>query len=134
MRILYSDDKLASVNITTLNELSCLHPYAPLDRRPAPSTVVMPLQVFTVATKKKAIHSCPNGSAGGPDCLRPQHLKDLLLDAPDDHPLLLAITDLVNLQLEGLTPSSVPIVLYGATILAISKKTGGVRPIAVGYV
>ena len=66
--------------------------------------------------------------------MRPQHLKDLLLGAPDDHPLLLAITDLVNLQLEGLTPSSVRSTLFGASLLAISKKTGGVRPIAVGYV
>jgi len=69
--------------LTTLNELSCLHPY---DRRPAPLTVVPPLQVFQVATTK-AIHSFPNGSAGGPDGLRPQHLKDQLLGAPDDHPV-----------------------------------------------
>jgi len=47
---------------------------------------------------------------------------------------ILAITDLVNLQLEGLIPSSVQSTLHGATLLAISKKTGGVRPIAVGYV
>jgi len=33
-----------------------------------------------------------------PDGLRPQHLKDLLLGAPDDPPLLLATCDLVNLQ------------------------------------
>ena len=87
MRILCSDDKLAVVNTTTLNELSGLHPCAPLDRRPAPSIVVPPLQVFPMATKK-AIYSFPNGSAGGPDGLRPQHLKDLLLGAHDDHPWL----------------------------------------------
>jgi len=69
---------------------------------PAPSTVVPPLQVFPVATKK-AIHSFPNGSAGGLDGLMPHHLKGLLLGAPDDHPLLLAITDLVNLQLKSST-------------------------------
>jgi len=133
IRILWSDDKLAAVNTTTLNELRSLHPCAPLNRRPAPSTVVPPLQVFPVATKK-AINAFPNGSAGGPDGLRPQHLKDLLLGALDDHPLLSAITDLVKLRLEGLTPSSVRSTLYGATLLAISKKTCGVRPIAVGYV
>ena len=43
VRILCSDDKLAVVNTTTLNELSGLHPRAPLDRRPAPSTIVQPL-------------------------------------------------------------------------------------------
>jgi len=129
VQILCSHDKLASVNNTTLNELGCLQPYAPLDRRPAPSTVVPPLQVFPVV-----IHSFPNGSAGGPDSLRPQNLKDLLLGAPNDHPLLLSVTDLVNLQLAGLTPLLVWRTLYGATLLAISKKTGGVRPIAVGCV
>jgi len=97
IRILCSDDMLAAVNTTTLNELRSLHPCAPLDWRPAPSTVVPPLQVFPVAAKN-AINSFPNGSAGGPDGLRPQHLKDLLLGVPDDHPLLLVITDLVNLQ------------------------------------
>ena len=101
--ILCSDDKLAVVNATTLNELSRLHSPAPLDRRFTPSTVATPLQVFPVAIKK-AIQSFPNGSAGGPDGLRPQHLKDLLLGAPEDHPLLVAITGLTNLQLEGNTP------------------------------
>jgi len=66
--------------------------------------------------------------------LRPQHLKDLLLGAPEDHPLLVAITGLTNLQLEGNTPPHVRSTLFGATLLAIRKKTGGVRPIAVGYV
>ena len=26
----------------------------------------------------QAIHSFPKGSAGGPDCLRPQHLQDMI--------------------------------------------------------
>jgi len=89
----------------------------------APSTVMPPLQVFPVATKK-AIHSFPNGSAAGPDGLMQQHLKDLLLGGTDDHPLLLIITDMVNLQLEGLVPSSA----------MIGKKTSSERPIVVGYV
>ena len=133
VRLLCSDDKLAIVNATTMNELSRLHPSTPADRRPVPSIVVPPLQVFPSALRT-AIQSFPNGSAGGPDGLRPQHLKDLMLGASDDHPLLVAITDLTNLQLEGHTPSSVRSTLFGATLLAIHKKTGGIRPIAVGYV
>ena len=31
----------------------------------------------------RAIRSCPNGSAGGPDKLRPQHLKDMLVNVED---------------------------------------------------
>ena len=72
--------------------------------------------------------------AAGPDGLRPQHLKDLVMGAADDSPLLVAIVDLVNLLLEGKTPLPVRGALFGATLLAIAKKQGGIRPIAVGYV
>ena len=92
-----------------------------------------PLEVLPVAVRT-AIQSFPNGSAGGPDSLRPQHIKDLLLGAPDDSPLLSAITDLINLLLAGKVPASVQGALFGANLLAITKKTGGIRPIAVGYV
>ena len=109
-----------------------LHPPVPLDRRSAPLPDSNPLQVSTSAIKK-AIQSFPNGSAGGPDGLRPQHLKDLLVGAPDDHPLLTSITELTNLQLCGQTPAVVRNSLFGAKLLAIRKKNGGIRPIAVGY-
>lgn len=78
--------------------------------------------------------SFPNGSAGGPDGLRPQHLKDLLSSAVNEDPLLQSITDFSNLLLEGKTPQLVRPVLFGASLIALSKKGGGVRPIAVGYV
>ena len=68
VRILCCDEKLAAANSTTLDELCRLHPCMPLDRRPAPSSVVSPLQVGPMAIKK-AIQSFPNGSAGGPDGL-----------------------------------------------------------------
>ena len=70
VRLLCSDDKLAIVNATTMNELSHLHPSALADRRRVPSIVVPPLQVFPSAIKT-AIRSFPNGSAVGPDGLRP---------------------------------------------------------------
>ena len=65
--------------------------------------------------------------------MRPQHLKDLLLGIPDEHPLLIAISELTNLQHRGHTPSAVRNTLFGAKLLAIRKKTDGLRPIAVGY-
>ena len=133
VRLLCSDDGLAAVNENTLNALANLHPPAPADRRAAPTTDVPPLQV-TPAAVRAAVQSCPNGSAAGPDGLRPQHIKDLLLGVADDHPLLVGITYLINLLLGGHTPTSVRGALFGATLLAIAKKTGGIRPIAVGYV
>ena len=80
------------------------------------------------------MQSFPNSSAAGPDGLRPQHLKDLVMGAADDNPLLVAIVDLVNLLLEGKTPLPVRGASFGATLLAIAKKQGGILPIAVGYV
>jgi len=90
------------------------------------------LQVSSSAVRA-AIQSFPNGSAAGPDGLRPQHLKDLLLGAPDDNQLLSAVTDLTNLLLEGKTPPSVRVALFGANLLAIRKNNGGIRPITIGY-
>ena len=103
VRLLCSDDKLAVPDHTTLAALSRLHPAASADRRPSPSTIVPPLQVLPDIVRK-AIQSFPNSSAAGPDGLRPQHLKDLVVGATDDNPLLVAIVDLVNLLLEGKTP------------------------------
>jgi hypothetical protein len=133
IRLLCSDDRLATVDEPTFIELGRLHPLAPADRRPVPSTITPPLQVSPVAVRA-AIQSFPNGSAAGPDGLRPQHLKDLLLGSTDDNPLLLATTDLINLLLAGKTPTSLRGTIFGANLLAIAKKSGGIRPIAVGYV
>ena len=133
VRLLCSDDMLAVPDDVTYDALCDLHPPAPADRRPAPSTDTPPLQV-SPSVVRVAIRSFPSGSAAGPDGLRPQHLKDLLIGAADDSPLLVAITDLTNLMLEGKTPPSVRGALFGANLLALLKKTGGIRPIAVGYV
>ena len=133
VRLLCSDDTLAPTTAETFAKLGPLHPPAPADRRPAPTTDTPPLQVSTAAVRA-AIQSFPAGSAAGPDGLRPQHLKDLLMGSATDNPLLVAITDLTNMLLQGKTPESVRGALFGANLLAIAKKTGGIRPIAVGYV
>ena len=106
VRLLCSDDRLSVPDMSTFVELSRLHPPVPADRRPAPSSDKPPLQVLPLAVRS-AIQSFPNGSAGGPDSLRPQHNKDLLQGAPENSPLLSAITDLTNLLLEGKVPASV---------------------------
>ena len=56
----------------------------------------------------QAIHSFPNGSAGGPDGLRPQHLKDLTSVSAESRgkELLQALMPFVNLMLKGKTPFS----------------------------
>ena len=149
-RSLSSQDTLAPATPATLSNLLTLHPPSPSDRRPAPTTSSVALQA-TLHTILAAITSFPNRSAGGPDGLKPQHLKDLLAcvgmgradnstgdggvgdPQHDVHPLLEAITDIVNLLLAGNTPTCVRATLFGGSITAILKKGGGVRSIAVGY-
>jgi len=57
-----------------------------------------------------------------------------VLGAADNNSLLLAVTDFVSILLEGMVPLPVRGALFGAIVLQVAKKQGGIRPIAVGYV
>jgi hypothetical protein len=106
IRILSSSETIAPRDAATFETLKTLHPPRPPDRRPAPTSSTAPIQVTPISVRK-AIMSFPTGSAGGPDGLRPRHLKDLLIGAQDDHPLLQKITELMNILLDGSTPPQV---------------------------
>ena len=82
----------------------------------------------------KAIFSFPNGSACGIDGLRPQILKDLLCKESSDfgNSLLSAITKLSNIMLEGKINENILPFIYGASLCALNKKDGGLRPISIG--
>lgn len=64
--------------------------------------------------------------------MRPQHLKDLLRSPSIKDPLLSALASFVTLVMEGKTPLSIRPFFFGATLVALNKRDGGVRPIAVG--
>ena len=81
---------------------------------------------------KKAILSFPAGSAGGPDGLRPDHLKNLIGVPVAGNRLLESTTKLVNFVLREKIPEVIRPIFFGANLCALSKKDGGVRPIAVG--
>lgn len=132
VHILESKDTVAPHNGATAESLRLLHPEAPVNLRPLPTVSAPPLMA-TAADVRAAIMSFPSGSAGGPDGLRPQHLKDLIAGRQVGDPFIDAITAFVNLLLEGGTPDAVRAVLFGGALTAIRKKSGGIRPIAVGY-
>ena len=105
---------------------------------PHPDTVIpptpnpIPVQVDPVSVAR-AIISFPSGSAGGPDRLRPQHLKDFLQTAGDeDSQFLQSLASFCALVMEGRVPAIVRPFFFGAALVALEKKSGGVRPIAVG--
>ena len=81
-----------------------------------------------------AVRSFPNGSAGGMDGLSPQHLKNLLMGPQDEHKkkLLNSLAQFINHVLAGKVPESYRTVFFGAALIALRKKDGGLRPIAVG--
>ena len=112
------------------------------ERHPPPheDTVIPPFQVsehpleVSSSVVLEAISSFPAGSAGGPDGLRPQHLKDMVYSPSCDGyaELISTLTDFVNMVLAGrVTPAARPF-FFGASLVGLLKNDAGVRPIAVG--
>jgi hypothetical protein len=66
--------------------------------------------------------------------MRPQYLKDIIsLSAGEaGQRALRALTKLCNFLLSGQFPSEICHLLYGASLCALHKKDGGIRPIAIG--
>ena len=122
LRALSSNDTLAAFSRSTFDSLSSLHPACPSNRRPPPSQPLTPALQVSPSDVRLAIMSLPNGSAGGPDGLRPQHLKDLLAVCTSEDPLLGAITDLVNLLLDGKVPDPVRPVLFGGELISCPSQ------------
>jgi len=77
--------------------------------------------------------SFPAGSAGGPDGLRPQHIRDMLLCREAESGFITALTAFVNMTLSSRCPSEVAPVFFGGHLLALNKISGGIRPIAIGF-
>ena len=134
IRLASSEDVLADFDDDTYSALQSKHLTPPLNTCiPPPPT--NPVSIHVSASEvMAAIQSFPNGSAGGPDKLRPQHLKDLVQgeEVPEESPFLCALADFCTLLLQGNAPVEVRPFLFGASLVALRKKSGGVRPIAVG--
>ena len=133
VRLACSEDTLADYNEATFSALKQKHPSLAPGSIIPPSPVVAPNSItVSEADVAHAIKSFPSGSAGGPDGLRPQHLKDLLSSSVADSSLLNALAAFSTLVLEGRTPLPIRPFFYGASLIALEKKGGGIRPIAVG--
>merc|ERR1712121_275033 len=132
IRELFSDDTLAP-NSPETRQILEKHPPAPISfsHPPAPENddAHVPISSDSV---RKAILSFPAGSAGGPDGLKPGHLKNLIGAAEAGNRLLESITKLVNFILRNQIPAVIRPIFFGANLFALSKKEGGIRPIAVG--
>ena len=133
VRLVSSTTSFCPTDERTLRLLKEKHPPS------HPDTICPPFQSssstlqVTSSLVLKAISSFPAGSAGGPDGLRPQHLKDLTMNREaSDVELIDALTEFVNLILCGeILPAARPF-FFGASLTALPKLDAGVRPIAVG--
>ena len=123
---------MASVSDATVNELRKKHPMPSMTRPIPDPDCTSELQV-SEAEVLKAVRSFPSGSAGGPDGLRPQHLLELCSHQESSAHFVGSLTAFVNLLLKGFCPPEVRKVFFGGRLLALAKKDGGVRPIAIGY-
>ena len=135
VRELASAEGLAPQDGDTLRALKEKHPSSPenLSLPDPPDGSVVPA-VASEEDVRKGILSFHAGASGGPDGLRPGHLRSLLAhgSAEAESRLLPALTDLVNVMLRGEVPQFAVPVLYGANECAIRKKDGGIQSIAVG--
>ena len=138
VRVVGSDDRAVPLTDDVLRVLQLKHPSSPQDLRPTP--VPSPDTPSPAhATEKEimlALRSFPASSSGGIDGLRPGHLKDLTSPATAEagHHLRSAITDLINRFLLGDIPPFAREMFFSASLTALKKKDGGIRPIAVGNV
>ena len=78
VRLACGSDTIAEHSPATLESLRKKHPTPHPDRSfiPTPDADMFSVSI-TAEAVRRAIVSFPNGSAGGPDGLSPQHLKDL---------------------------------------------------------
>lgn len=80
--------------------------------------------------------SFPGSTSPGPSGLQANHLKEVLKlpSSSSTASFLSILTRFINLLVAGKTPPPIIPHLCGATLLAIRKKNGDLRPIAIGEV
>ena len=135
MKLIINDGKLLAPNVETLAALKDKHP--PTSSKALPK---LPDHIQTIAFDREsielAIRSMNTASAAGPDGLRPSHLKQLVGrdSGAERDQLLNSIQAFATACASGDVPVSITSYFFGATLCALRKKDGGVRPIAVGCV
>ena len=125
---------LAQPSADVLVEMLAKHP--PSANPALPEDTPPPPVQFSSEEVIKALKSFPAGSAPGPSGLRANHIKQAVLCPSPDRAgqALTSLTRFVNLLCSGNVPSEIVPHLCGATLLPCKKKSGGLRPIAVGEV
>ena len=116
----------------TAQALQALHPAQPPPT--TPDVAAQPLAAVLVPEAiARALRSFPSDTAAGPSGLRVQHLWEACA-AGSTEALLQQLCGVVSLLAQGQACPAVAPSLAGASLVALPKPTGGVRPIAVGEI
>ncbi|XP_074042889.1 uncharacterized protein [Leptinotarsa decemlineata] len=136
VKILCSDDKLANFSTETFRELQSKHPQSKTGICYQTNSFSTSHLVVNENEVRQAIMSFRTSSSGGLDSLRPSHLQDLISYSAGSaaSKILSSLTALCNVLLSGTVNQEICPILFGASLCALEKKDGGIRPIAVGNV
>ena len=134
IRLAASDEKMADFSDRVIQELKEKHPPRQAKRSKQLNSEITPVNCSTREIKEANLFF-PSGSAGGPDRISPQVLKDLVnVKREVGTYLLSSLTAFTNVVVSGHVPEKVHLFFFGASLFALGKKNGGVRPIAAGNV
>ena len=114
----------------TARSLAALHPHRPLPAVPAITDLPL-APCMAPELVARCLRAFPAETAPGPSGLRVQHLRDACFAGGTDN-FVAQLTAVVELLAQGRAPAAVAPVLAGASLVALPKPAGGVRPIAVG--
>lgn len=131
VRLLCSEDSFAPMNDETLDILKAKHPSPSRELHfPSPPDSEECLEVTEIDVKN-SIMFFNSGSASGLDGFRPQFFKDLISisAANSGKEVLSTLTELTNFILKGKVNEEICKYIYGASLCALTKKDGGIRPI-----
>ena len=108
------------------------HPSQDISTNPPSSEGCDPINIepSLVLKKLRSFNKC---SAAGPSGIRASHILSAV-QVHNQTPALDILTDLINLLAKGLVPLDIQPFIAGAFLIGLSKKDGGIRPIAIGDV
>lgn len=135
VRVLCSQEGMAEITPENIEKLRNKHPD---EDSVIEEENISNLEQFDTSSEQviNSIRHFPISSSGGIDGLRPRHLKDLISFSCGEvsSKLTSAVAKLVNIVRAGKICSKILTIFYGAALIALAKKNGDVRPIAIGLV
>ena len=122
--------KQAPKTAETAEKLQRLHPAGCPVTLPTFSLNPASFEFFIESIVQKAVTSTPRGSSPGPTGLTTDHLRQCIMDASAD--IVGSLCHACKLVASGQVHESVRHIIFGASLHALEKSNGGVRPVACG--